>query len=195
MTDFVILDTETLGLDPAAPIWEFAAVRQFADGVDESIEFFIRHDPAHWLDELAKQPNGQQFVDDYTERHIVDDALDEQSAAAMIHIVTRDAVIVGCNPSFDLERIANLLRRNGLEPAWHYRPVCVTTFAAGVLHVCADALGVPKPAADTVLTLPWSSEAISRAIGVNPDDFTRHTAMGDVLWTVAQWDAIMEGHR
>lgn len=33
--DLAFLDTECLGLDPEAPIWEFAAVRRFAADVAE----------------------------------------------------------------------------------------------------------------------------------------------------------------
>ncbi|BDY33182.1 3'-5' exoribonuclease [Mycolicibacterium mageritense] len=190
MTDYVFLDTETLGLDPAAPVWEFAAVRRFADGSEDKTEFQIRHDPAHWLDQLAEQPNGQQFVDDYANRYDHRDAASEFDAAVMMNIVTRGAVVIGCNPSFDLERIARLLRKHGMEPDWHYRPVCVTTFAAAALHVCADALGIPISKSEIVLALPWSSDEVSRSIGVNPDDYDRHTAIGDVRWALAQWDAI-----
>lgn len=38
--------------------------------------------------------------------------------------------------------------------------------------------------------LPIDSEEISRAMGVNPDDFERHSALGDVLWARAIWDRI-----
>lgn len=43
------------------------------------------------------------------------------------------------------------------------------------------------------LAPPWDSEAVSRAVGVNPDDFERHTAMGDVRWAMAIYDAVMGG--
>ena len=42
---------------------------------------------------------------------------------------------------------------------------------------------------------PWSSDGLSSAVGVDPEQFERHTAMGDVRWVMAQWDAVMGGNR
>lgn len=196
--DIVFIDTETLGLDPSAPIWEFAAVRRFENGNTDRTEFFIRHQPEPWATQFKTE--APALYEDYAARYNVTDALDEQSAAYMIHMVTRYAVVIGCNPSFDTERLASLLRRNGIEPAWHYRPVCVSTLAYGWLN------GVAARAVDESLmigetpdpelvhreqTLPWSSDEVSRALGVDPDQYARHTALGDVLWTIAQYDKIM----
>lgn len=196
-TDIVILDTETLGLDPDAPIWEFAAIRRFAGGGEDRTEFQIQHNPGKWLDDLP-----EQFRADYSARYNAQDAATTSDAAIMMNILTRDAVVVGCNPSFDLERIAKLLRHCGMQPAWHYRPVCVTVMAAGWLHGVAareiDAATewgeTPDPAlVNRKLPVPWSSDELSRAIGIDPDNYQRHTAMGDCLWVRAQWDTILGG--
>lgn len=40
---------------------------------------------------------------------------------------------------------------------------------------------------DLTVTLPWNSNQLSRRLGVDPDEFPRHTAMGDVQWCLAQW--------
>jgi hypothetical protein len=41
---------------------------------------------------------------------------------------------------------------------------------------------------------PYHSDSLSRAVGVEPPgDGVRHTAMGDVRWCVALWDAIHSG--
>ena len=40
-------------------------------------------------------------------------------------------------------------------------------------------------------TPPWDSDALSRAVGVNPDDFDRHTALGDARWAKAMYEAVM----
>lgn len=177
MTDFVIVDTETLGLDPAAPIWEFAAVRRFGDGAsDDSTEFFIRHDPGEWLTQLAAS-----FREDYETRYEARDALDEQSAAAMIHFVTRGAQLVGCNPGFDVERLAALLRRNGIEPEWHYHPWDIASVALG--YACGRDGRPPEQ--------PWKSDHLANTVGIDTDSYRRHTAMGDVQWTLAQWDTIV----
>lgn len=193
MTGICILDTETLGLDPAAPIWEFAAITRDEDGHEDHAEFQIRHDPADWLYTLD-----EQFQDDYQARYSLTDAIDPNVAAYMIHLVTRGRVIIGCNPSFDLERIGQLFIDHGRTPAWHYRPLCVTTLAAGALHAAKDVYhgrpGFTDYTAE-LLALPWSSDRISKAIGVDPDDYPRHTAMGDVEWVAAQYDSIKGDRR
>lgn len=181
MPDFVILDTETLGTSPTTPTWEFAAVRRFADGSDDdSIEFFIRHDQS-----LADPDLPESFLVDYRDRYVEDDALDEQSAAALIHFVTRGAVMVACNPVFDEPRLAAFLRRNGIEPEWHYHPLDIASIALG--FVCGRDGKPPE--------LPWKSDGLAYAAGVTTADYRRHTAMGDVQWTLAQWDSITGGGR
>lgn len=44
----------------------------------------------------------------------------------------------------------------------------------------------------TVLLPPWDSNDLSRAVGVDPDLFKRHTAMGDALWAAAIYERVME---
>lgn len=58
----------------------------------------------------------------------------------------------------------------------------------GILHVTsagitASTTAVPGP--------PWRSEDVSRALGINPDDYARHTALGDVRWAMAIYDAVI----
>lgn len=60
MTDIVFLDTETLGLDPDAPVWEFAAVRRPDAYPLRSVaveHFTIQHDPASYLVEVLREEN------------------------------------------------------------------------------------------------------------------------------------------
>lgn len=185
MIDICFIDTETLGLDPDAPVWEFAAIRRFPDGREDRTEFFIRHDPAHWLDQMP-----ESFLTDYQTRYDNAEALDPHSAAVMVHMVTRGASIVGAVPSFDTERLYKLLRRNGIVPEWHYHLVDVENVVVGYLTACARYDGV-EPVSLDYLSPPWQSNVLSSAVGVDPDGFARHTAMGDVLWVRAQWDAVM----
>lgn len=184
MTDYVFLDTETLGLDPAAPMWEFAAIRRDADDAGNTFEdtthFFIRHNRGDWLDQLP-----EQFQQDYLTRFSTPDALDERTAAIMIHIVTRGAELVICNPVFDEPRLAAFLRRHGIEPEWNYHPWDITSVALG--YACGRDGSPPGK--------PWKSDQLANLVGINTAQYARHTAMGDVLWTLAQWDAITGGHR
>lgn len=192
MTDIVFMDTETLGLDPDAPVWEFAAIRR-PDGefgrTEQFAEFTIQHDPTGWLDDFP-----EEFARDYHTRYDETRAWCELAAALEIFSITRGASVVGAVPSFDTERLAKLLRRNGIEPEWHYQPIDVETVVVGYLAASAspDCAECAQRRTDT-LTPPWSSDKLSALVGVDPDSYARHTAMGDVLWARAQWDAVMGG--
>lgn len=179
----VFLDCETLGLDPAAPIWEFACLRRDYDEdgsyFTRTVEFFIQHDPAKWLDD-PDYPDS--FKQDYRDRFIREDAMPETVAASIIAAAVTDAVVHASNPMFDMERIAVLLGRSRMAPRWHYHPVDVPTLVQGFLAARGE---LPEP--------PWKSDRLSEALGVIPADYARHTALGDVAWTVAMYDTVMDG--
>jgi hypothetical protein len=164
----VFLDVETLGLDRCAPIWEFAALRIEDDGTESAREHFtIRH---HRPDDLSHLPSS--FITDYLRRYDPAKAVDPFEAAIRIVAITSGRPdIAGSNPAFDTERLELLLKRNGFEPDWHYHPVDVPMIAIGWLGARGE-----LPAR------PWKSDKLSAACGINPDDYARHTAIGDVLW-------------
>ncbi len=199
MTDIVFLDTETLGLDHDAPVWEFAAIRRQASGTETSLHIFIEHEPEPWLSEMPAR-----FAADYRDRYnLVDDipVYTEYDAAEMIvdflHDDDQPPHIVGAVPDFDTTRLARLLVRNEFAGVtrcerialacqtmphrlpWHYHLIDVENLAVGYLV---------SRGADLFARPPWDSNELSRAIGVNPDKFDRHTAMGDAKWCRAQWD-------
>lgn len=181
MSDIVFLDTETLGVHIDAPIWELAAIRRRADGTETTLHLFIHHDPDRWL----KDPNfPESFKSDYRERYSEDNDVPRYSAARIIqNFFTGRPHVVGAVPNFDTERIAHqLLRPNDIQEPWHYHLIDVENLAVGYLV---------SRGADLFARPPWDSNELSRAIGVNPDRFDRHTALGDVRWVMAQWDAIM----
>ena len=72
---------------------------------------------------------------------------------------------------------------------WEYHLVDVEALAAGWLAAGHDWSQGP-PVGDRA-TPPWSSEELSRAVGVDPDDFDRHTALGDARWAAAIYDAVL----
>lgn len=174
--DLCFMDTETLGLDPEAPIWEFACIRRVAGtSIQWRQEFFIKHDPTGWLSKMAPE-----FLDDYSSRYDVKKATPEPEAAFVISESLGGATIIGAVPNFDTERIAKLLLRNGLQPRWYYHLMDVETLAIGWLR-----------AHGLLVQPPWKSDRISKDIGIDPANFNRHTAMGDVLWVQAQYDRLM----
>lgn len=133
------------------------------------------------------------------------------------------AVVVGCNPGFDRDFLRPFLRRHGQAYTCHYRPICVTTMAAGFLFGQRAGFGVgwnelagevrrtarfhpdwpitqPKvfePGEGRSLVpmpnLPWSSDGVASSVGVDPSDYDRHTALDDCRFARDQWDAITGG--
>lgn len=177
LPDLLFLDTETLGLDPYAPIWELAAVRRSVDtGAETELHLFVTHDPKRWLDTLD-----DSFADDYRTRYDADAAVTPYEAAHLLaEFAHSTPILVGAVPSFDAERIARQwLEPLGIDRPWHYHLECVSTLVRGWLR----GRGEQTP-------VKLSSDALARRIGVDPADYPRHTAMGDVRWTMAQWDAV-----
>lgn len=126
--------------------------------------------------------------------------------------LTAGRILVGAVPSFDEKRLGRLLREFGVAPAWHYRPICVETLAAGYIRgfidlakaepaasawnesVRRDKLGIASHgdiAREGKIPLPWSSASLSAALGV-PRSHGAHTALGDCRWVRDLWVKIME---
>lgn len=181
--DLCFLDCETLGLDPAAPIWEVAAIRLHTDGTASVYECQILHQQGNWLDTLP-----QQFADDYRRRHDIQAAIPSGQAAREIHIITDGAIIAGSNPNFDTDRLARLMECHGITPGWHYHHLDIPSMVVGCEAGGLIAQAGAYPPID--VELPWHSSRLSSRVGVNPDDWLRHTAMGDARWCLAQWRAM-----
>jgi hypothetical protein len=193
------LDMETTGLDPVDDeIWEAAAVRRDPSGDTSTLHLFVEHD----LELTAHLPDS--FRADHDARYDPVLAVSREVAAKQVQAFTAQRAgwgipaIIGCVPSFDMHRLELLMRRFGLAPGYHYRPVCVETVAVGWLLGRAQA-GVLPPgmtAQDVreVCDPPWSADAVSRACGAEPPgEGVRHTAMGDVRWGISLWDWIHGG--
>jgi hypothetical protein len=46
---------------------------------------------------------------------------------------------------------------------------------------------------NTIAAPPWDSEVLSRAVGVDPNAYERHTALGDARWARDIYDAVTGG--
>jgi len=175
------MDCETLGLDPAAPIWEFAAIRRtYTDlwCIEQVYYCLIKHRPYPYLKDLP-----ERFKVDYLKRYRFADPstiVPRDEAARMIAEATNRAHIVGAVPNFDTERLQRLLHREGIHPRWHYHLTDIETLVVGFLAAHGEA----PP-------MPWKSDVLSSLVGVDPGRFDRHTALGDVLWARAQYDKVM----
>ncbi len=186
MTDIVFMDTETLGLDIDAPIWEFAAIRRSVEtGKESRLHLFIDHSPDSWI---ASPDLPAEFIADYKRRYRILDSCTRELAADLISsFLDGRPHIIGAVPSFDTARISHqLLRPARIPDPWHYHLVDVENVVVGYIRGVHAACDREMP-----IEPPYKSDELSAAIGVDPADFDRHTAMGDVLWTRAQWDAVM----
>ena len=178
MTTLVFCDTETTGLSLSDDIWEFAAVRREPSGEERSLHMFIKH--AAW----KREDMPDSFRQDLEKRYSDALAWHPRDAAVMIDAFFREGEtkphIVGAVPNFDTERLSLLLERYGFAPRWHYHLIDVENLIVGYL----TAKGVDVP-------LPWNSDDLSRLIEVEPPTDARHTAMGDVRWTIENFDKVM----
>lgn len=200
MSDIVFMDTETLGTHIDAPIWEFAAIRRryLDDGSHKEHELHIQihHYAEPWLTGDDALP--ERFQADYRARFAPGEAYGKSGAAEVIaKFLAGRPHIVGAVPNFDTERISHqLLRPAHIPNPWHYHLIDIENLVVGYL------VGVGKQAVNSgelesicldKVAPPWKSDELSRAVGVDPEHFDRHTAMGDVLWVRAQYDAMMGG--
>jgi len=161
----VYIDTETSGLDPQRnEIWEIALV---SDDDEDAV----------WLlpVDLSRAEPDALRIGRFYERWSHTKTTPLVEAADAIARLTAGAHLVGVNPAFDAAFLSVFLRANGYCPAWEYHLVDVLALAAG------------KLAAEP----PWSSRVLSTAVGVNPEDYDRHTALGDACWAKAIYEAVI----
>lgn len=198
MTKLAFLDTETTGLDPDKhEIWEVGLIIRDGDSSGEEYvwQFPITEidaDPFalevgyYWErrwdtrsteisthDAIFKANSPSARRKNYRDQGLAIDRSPEW-CRHFAHL-TAGAHLVGAVVSFDEERLRRLLRSRGVVPRWHYHMVDVEALAAGL----------------TRSPPPWNSEGLSRLVGIEPNDFDRHTALGDARWARALYDHVM----
>lgn len=214
------IDTETTGLDPDRhEIWEVGLIVRHEDGTEEEHQWQLPVDLGK-ADSIALNIGGfhdrrWSVYDD--DRYLAASAEEEKAyeskrarilgaeepaivpsgwmrdwAEGFVSL-TRGAHLVGAVVSFDAERLSRLLRRLGQCPMWHYHLVDVEGLAAGYLAGRHRGLSPEGPTDDraALAAPPWKSEDLSRAVGIDPEQFDRHTALGDARWAKAIYDAVI----
>lgn len=178
----VWLDTETTSLDFCRRPWEIALIVRHPGQPDTEHQWFIR---AADLSLHNANPDSLKFGRFY-ERHPQGAALaagaDPYDAPAVgdVHrildvlpqiaeLTSGRAIIHGSNPSFDTDMLARGMGEMGFEPTWHYHPEDVPSVARGWLLGRGD-------------WAPRKSDVISSCCGIDPDDYDRHSALGDCRW-------------
>lgn len=94
------------------------------------------------------------------------------------------AVLIGANPAFDAMFLTAFLREHGQAPTWHYALRDIQSMAYGFLRGANDG---PLPAVDA------HTDEFARALGVDPEKFDRHSALGDCLLVAAMLAKIEGG--
>lgn len=203
-TPLVFLDTETTGLDPRThEIWEIGAIVREDGAMDYEYHWQIR--PR--IDDA--DPKALE-IGRFHQRF----AVPEFAAAARLGAagpwyfyksiyevfseiagVLQGAHLVGAVPSFDDAFLKEAFRIHGLDVGWHYHLIDVEALAIGYLHGRKYSETEDAEWSNAVLDvgLPWKSEEMSRAVGIDPEQFDRHTALGDARWAKAIYDAVTGG--
>jgi len=191
------VDCETTGLDPDRhEVWEVGLI--LPDGSEHLWQLPV---------DLSRADPMALNIGQYHERRLPDghkDFLHPERFAQKFARLTRGLHMAGAVVSFDAERLWKLLRANGECPMWHYHLIDVEALAAGrVSGLCEGqsndgmsrgTIAVDRPDGSVVHLdgrPPWKSDDLSRAVGVEPDDFDRHTALGDARWAKAIYEAVM----
>lgn len=177
------VDCETTGLDPDRhEIWEVGLIDALGDEhhwflpVDESRADLIALNIGGYFD---RHPD---HVGDWTKMTPPEEV---QEVCRSIQRITRGQHLAGAVVSFDADRLHRLLMANRVIPAWHYHLIDVEALAAGCIA------GRPGAPDEGPYEPPWNSTELSRLLGVNPDQFDRHTALGDAQWARAIYQAVM----
>ncbi|WP_225794728.1 3'-5' exonuclease [Streptomyces aculeolatus] len=193
MTALAFVDTETTHLDPRfGDVWEVAVIRR-EHGVETEYLWQVRPDLATADPEALK-------IGRYEERFAVPDGWD---AVGLPHehppwrltmpeflydlqTALRGAVMVGSNPAFDAAHLTKLLQDHGRRIPWHYRVLDIATLAAGYMK----GRGLAEWHPGELLTPPYSSRDLSRAVGVEPPGDDGHQALVDARWARDVYDAV-----
>lgn len=201
MTRICFLDTETTSLRHDRRAWEVGLIVRDPGREDAEHRWFVH---AEDLD-LGNADPASLRIGRFYDRHPDyagnggEARCPEQYVLGKVEEMTRGAHLVAAVPSFDADVLGTRMRANGICPSWHYHLCCVENLAAGYLAAYATYLerngGTEERVANlrAIAAPPWNSDELSRAVGIEPDDDLRHTALGDTAWARDIYDAIMRG--
>lgn len=195
MSRICFIDTETTSLRPDRRAWDIALIVREDGAEDFEYQWFVgaqdldlgNADPfalriGHFYDRHPSARTGDMF----------NDGEDPESyVMRQVELLTRGAHLIGAVPNFDADVLGARMRANGVMPSWHYHLIDVETLVVGYLA------GWQRHSPDVVPldgspSLPWTSEELSRAVGVEPPSGEeRHTAIGDARWAKAMYDAVL----
>jgi len=175
--NIAFVDCETTSLRYDRRAWEIAVILRRDGYPDHEASWLIDSDDL----DLGNADVASLRVGGFYDRH-PGTAFSERDALLRVEELTRGAILMGSNPSFDAEVLAARMRAHGICPSWHYHLEDVPTMALGWLY------GAGKPIPEV-----RKSDQISLACGVDPGRYGRHTALGDCRWLRDLYDAVTTG--
>lgn len=180
----VYLDCETTGLNPRIHYpWEVATI------TEEPGKAPVEHVWMLPVDLSNADPRALE-IGGFWERHPQGTGAgasgDSAEVARELARILAGGMVIGSNPTFDKDMISPFLAQHGQPWAAHYRMVDVVTLGAGALYGTT----YRSATTDDPHALPFSTTQISKVFGINPNDYARHTALGDCRWVRDLYHAI-----
>jgi DNA polymerase III epsilon subunit-like protein len=189
MNDVIFIDTETTGLDPYKhEIWDLALIKE--DGTE--YQWFVKPnlrdaDPValeigRYYNRTSQHSQIWKFNNGYEGKWS-----SWGEVLETVRELTWNKHLCGAVPSFDEERLRRLMQEHGIPFKWHYHLIDIEALAVGYLKACrsGDAESVEN-------VLPWKSRELYKALGVESDPTTEHTALGDARLAKAVYERIMK---
>jgi len=194
----VYIDTETTGLDPTKhAIWEVGLITAKGDEKSWMVELtnqeladadpfalqiggFHKRHPQGFMVEVPVNPESKGW-----RCRSLKGAYPKAVVAEEVAKLTWGHHLVGAVVSFDEERLRLLLNSLRIPHNWHYHLIDVEALCVGYLAGRAEAGQSVLP-----IPLPWSSKALSLAVGVDIEAFTAHEALEDARWARALYREI-----
>ena len=218
MSRTVFLDLKTTGLDVSRhELWEIGLIVREPGEQDFERQWFIRPGSLAGADPGALRMNHYRRrtrdllspLDAAIDAALADPAPSDQQwslpkpAADEVAELTDCATIVGHNPWFDAGFLAKFLDANSQCHSWdyHLRDIgsLVTGWVAGLRSAAFARIENGEQVGGRGCLPPWPASAkladMARAVGISPETYELHTALGDARLERDVYDAVMAGER
>jgi len=165
----LFLDTETTGTDPTKHrVWEIGALKRDGDSISELEVQIITND-------LGQADKRALEICHFKNRYDESRTVSVEEALSELINFSQNTVLLGLNISFDITFLRFMAERENLEfdPGWHYSAVEVKSYAAGALGLDPN-----RP-----------SHIFAQKLGIDQDDYLRHSALADCYYTADIYDA------